>query len=220
MKRKMDFTRIFASLSSMILPEGFVSCLNSPSLFFLFTFFYFPPLSRLPVQAVHKIVTIVNSFEVCKSKKCINYTSICTVLLRRIRIPAAGLFKSFVSYISLSVYIQQLENRIKNCREIRWWELYQKLSCFLNFFIYRIIWTAPLQEYLHAVLLAWPFAHPCTLCTCIFCHVVYQQRNLENTVRRWASEMPCHTMLCSGQSCSVVLVTELQLRALGTTLRL
>jgi hypothetical protein len=75
MKRKMDFTRIFASLSSMILPKGFVSCLNSPSLFFLFTFFYFPPLFRLSVQAVNKIVATVNSFDVCKSKKRINYTS-------------------------------------------------------------------------------------------------------------------------------------------------
>jgi hypothetical protein len=80
MKRKMDFTRIFASLSSMILPKGFVSCLNSPSLFSCSRFFYFPSLSSLPVQAVHKIIATVNSFEICKPKKRVNFMSTCTSL--------------------------------------------------------------------------------------------------------------------------------------------
>ena len=60
MKRKMDFTRKFPSLSFIILPKGFVSCLNSPSLFFLFRFFkILSTLSHFPLLAVHKIVTTV-----------------------------------------------------------------------------------------------------------------------------------------------------------------
>lgn len=58
-------------------------CLLSQFSFFIFpvhVFFYFPPLSRLPVQPVHKIVTTVNSFEVYKSKKRVNYTPICISL--------------------------------------------------------------------------------------------------------------------------------------------
>lgn len=78
-QRKVGYTWIFASLSSVIPPKGFVSCLISLSLFFLFTFFsYFLPLSRFPVLAVRKIVRTVNSLAVCKSMQPFTYVPNCT----------------------------------------------------------------------------------------------------------------------------------------------